>query len=78
VRKALADPFEGHGLTLKQKEAITLVAKGFSQENAAKKLGITRSAFSLRIQTVGKKLGIQSREEITRYYLELVRKAAGL
>jgi DNA-binding CsgD family transcriptional regulator len=57
-------------LTTKQREALRLLAYHRTSKEIAKLLGVSPSAADHRIESVCRKLGVQSRRDAARLYLE--------
>lgn len=66
IRKLLADPFAGHGLTEKESEAARLIALGLSREEAAMFLKISEPALYARLKGVCRKLKIENSKQLTK------------
>ena len=66
IRKLLADPFAGHGLTKKEAEAARLVGLGFTWLEAAEKFDISTQALSARLKGARKKLKIENSKQLTK------------
>ena len=75
IRKLLADPFAGHGLTQKQAEAARLVALGLGWEEIAEKIGISTQALGARLQVACKKMKVENSKQLTK---ELFKRLAAI
>lgn len=77
IRGLLDRPFDGYGLTKKELEATRLIAFGYTQTEVSKNLGITRNALNGRLESACRKIKLKSSKELTRWWVELLRDAAG-
>ena len=75
IRKLLADPFAGHGLTQKEAEAARLIGLGFTWLEAAEKIDITVSALAARLKGACNKLKIDNSKQLTK---ELFKRLAAI
>lgn len=56
---------EMDGLTPKEREVVTLIARGFRYRNAAEELGISQRTLETHMKHIFEKLGVASRSEVT-------------
>lgn len=75
IKKLIADPFAGHGLTQKEAEAARLIGLGLSWQEAAERIGITKTALAARLKGACKKLNIDNPKQLTK---ELFKRLAAI
>lgn len=61
---------ELESLTPREREVVTLIARGFKYREASEELGISQKTFETHMRNVFEKLGVASRSEMTRLAFE--------
>lgn len=72
IKRLLAEPFTGHGLTEKEAEAARKIAMGFSWKQTAEDFGISEVALGARLRSACKKLKLKSSKLLTQELFKLM------
>lgn len=70
IDEVAATQSELESLTPKEREVVTLIARGFKYREAAEKLEISQKTLETHMRNVFEKLGVASRSEVTRVAFE--------
>jgi DNA-binding NarL/FixJ family response regulator len=70
IDEVVSTQSEMESLTRKEREVVTLIARGFKYREAAEELGISQKTLETHMRHVFDKLGVASRHEMTRVAFE--------